>query len=55
MKLDKMVNKMQHRNLTAIHRYTGISFNTLHLIKTGVTKNPHVKTVEKIIDYLEKH
>ena len=55
MKLEEIVEKMQHRNISAIQRYTGLSMLTLHLIKTGKTKNPHVKTVEKIIDYLEKH
>lgn len=55
MKLEEVVEKMQHRNISHLQRYTGISMRTLHLIKTGVTKNPHVKTVEKIIDYLEKH
>lgn len=55
MKLEEIVEKMQHRNISAIQRYTGISMYTLHLIKTGVTKNPHIKTVEKIVDYLEKH
>lgn len=55
MKLEEIIEKMQHRNISAIQRYTGISMHTLHLIKTGVTKNPHIKTVEKIVDYLEKH
>lgn len=55
MKLEEVVEKMQHRNISHIQRYTGISMVALHLIKTGKTKNPHVKTVEKIIDYLEKH
>ena len=55
MKLEEIVEKMQHRNISAIQRYTGISMDALHLIKTGKTKNPHIKTVEKIVDYLEKH
>lgn len=55
MKLEEVVEKMQYRNISHIQRYTGISMVALHLIKTGVTKNPHIKTVEKIIDYLEKH
>lgn len=55
MKLEQVVEKLQHRNISAIQRYTGLSMLTLHLIKTGKTKNPHVKTVEKIVDYLENH
>lgn len=55
MKIEEMVEKMQHRNISHMQRYTKINMMTLHLIKTGVTKNPHIKTVEKIVDYLEKH
>lgn len=53
--MQRMIERMKQRNLSHMSRTTGLALVGLYNIVHGRTKNPHIKTVEKIVDYLEKH
>ena len=55
MDIKEVMRKLKNRNMANIARDTGVHHVTIHNIATGKTAKPHKKTLEKIIDWLEKN
>jgi DNA-binding phage protein len=51
MSLEDIMAALADRNLSVVAKNTGISYGTLHAIKTG-TANPTAKTMQKLDAYL---
>ena len=50
--LEEIRAHLQHYNLKAVERETGITYATLWKIVTGCTKNPGYETFIKLSDYV---
>lgn len=55
MDIKEVARKLKNRNMANVARDTGIHHVTIHKIAVGKTTNPRRKTLEKIIDWLEKN
>jgi predicted transcriptional regulator len=52
--IEEIRKKLEDKRLHVVSRETGISYPTLLAIREGDNKNPQYKTIQKIINYLER-
>lgn len=53
LEIEKIVSKLQDRNLKEVSRRTGIPYTSLSEIARGVRTNPTYKILKPLCDYLE--
>lgn len=55
MRIEEIVKRLKDRNLTAVAKHAGVSYQSLWQIANGLQKQPKYKVVEKLSDYLESN
>lgn len=50
--LEEIQKKLSDRNLSEVHRRTGVSYRTLFSLANGTNKNPSYESVRAIVEYL---
>ena len=53
MTLDEIRKRLEHSNLKAVAKETGLSYNAVYRFVKGKT-SPYYETAQKLTEYLEK-
>lgn len=53
--LSTVKERLKTRNVSAVHRGTGIAIHTIRFIANGKTKKPQIATLKTLNDFMEKH
>lgn len=52
--LQELIKLLKQSNLAKVSRETGIHYNTVYLISTGVIRNPKFDKLKKLDEYFNK-
>lgn len=55
MTLQEIITRLEHRNLRAVSKHSGVSYPALYNIARGKTPTPTKRTTDKLIAYLNEN